>query len=139
MCHSNLSEIDSYSVKIFFVYMIKNKKFLGNFGENLAATYLRNRKIKILSRNYHTPYGELDIIALDRNEIVFCEVKTRTKSLLSAQSSISLKKQQKIKLSANVFLSKNPNYQEYYTRFDVILILKKKNSYKIKHIVDAFR
>ena len=119
--------------------MKKNKHLLGNIGESFAVKFLQNKNIKIIEKNFHTPYGEIDIIGIDENELVFFEVKTRTDSFESAQSSISYKKQQKIKLSANIFLSKNPKYQTYFTRFDAILILTKDTIYKIKHLKDAFR
>jgi len=139
MCHSNLSEIDSYSVKIFFVYMKKNKILLGKDGETLAENYLTHIGMKIIAKNYHTSLGEIDLVAIDKKEIVFIEVKTRTKSIENAKSSISYKKQQKIKMSANIFLTKHENLQDMFTRFDVILILANKNNYYIKHIKDAFR
>lgn len=57
--------------------MNHNKK-LGTFGEEYAAAYLEKQNYTILERNYRTPYGELDLIARDRNTVVFVEVKTRS-------------------------------------------------------------
>ncbi|MDQ6745987.1 MAG: YraN family protein [Actinomycetota bacterium] len=53
------------------------RQHLGRAGERLAAEHLQRRGYRILERNYRTRWGELDIIALDRQTIVFCEVKTR--------------------------------------------------------------
>ena len=50
---------------------------LGRLGEDLAAEHLIRRGFTIVERNYRTRWGELDIIALDRRTLVFCEVKTR--------------------------------------------------------------
>jgi len=119
--------------------MKKNKILLGKDGETLAEKYLKNIGMKIIAKNYHTSLGEIDLVAIDKKEIVFIEVKTRTKSIENAKSSISYKKQQKIKMSANIFLTKHENLQDMFTRFDVILILANKNNYYIKHIKDAFR
>jgi putative endonuclease len=55
-----------------------HKKLLGKKGERLAEEYLKKQEIKILKRNYRTPFGEADIIAEDGDEIVFIEVKART-------------------------------------------------------------
>ena len=54
-----------------------HKKVLGKKGEKLAAVYLKKQGYKILKCNYKTPFGEADIIAQDKDETVFVEVKTR--------------------------------------------------------------
>ncbi len=54
------------------------KKNLGKKGEALVAKYLKKRGYTIVERNYRTPFGEADIIALDKDEVAFIEVKTRT-------------------------------------------------------------
>ncbi len=55
-----------------------HKKVLGRKGEKLVEKYLKKRGMKILQRNFTTPFGEADIIAKAQDEIVFVEVKTRT-------------------------------------------------------------
>ena len=54
----------------------------GQWGENIAAEYLKNNGYTVLTRNFHTPEGEIDIVALNLNAnvpyLVFAEVKTRT-------------------------------------------------------------
>ncbi len=55
-----------------------HKKLLGRQGEELVVKHLKKQGYKILKRNYRTPFGEADIIALDGEEIAFVEVKTRT-------------------------------------------------------------
>lgn len=52
-------------------------KVLGIEGENAAAKFLEKKGYRIISRNYKTHIGEIDIIAQDGNTIVFVEVKTR--------------------------------------------------------------
>ena len=54
---------------------------LGNIGENLAAEYLQKHGYHILERNFKKRYGELDIVALEGNKLVFVEVKTRSSNL----------------------------------------------------------
>lgn len=54
-----------------------NKNKLGVFGENLAADYLEKEGYKILERNFHCSFGEIDIICEKRKNIFFVEVKTR--------------------------------------------------------------
>ena len=55
-----------------------NNKRIGDLGEQLAADFLIKKGYTILERNYRTPYGELDIIAKDRDTVLFIEVKTRS-------------------------------------------------------------
>ena len=58
--------------------MSKYCKQLGGKGEMQAESVLVKAGYRILERNYHTPFGELDIVALDKGTIVFTEVKTRS-------------------------------------------------------------
>lgn len=55
-----------------------HKKVLGKKGEKLVVSYLKKQGVKILKTNYVTPFGEADIVALDREDVVFVEVKTRS-------------------------------------------------------------
>ncbi|HAU66284.1 TPA: YraN family protein [Candidatus Uhrbacteria bacterium] len=56
--------------------MDERRRF-GNRGEALAADYLISKGLRILERQYARPYGEIDLICLDGNEVVFVEVKSR--------------------------------------------------------------
>ena len=118
----------------------RNKQF-GQMGEDLASSYLINLGYEILTRNYHSRYGEIDIIALDNEELVFVEVKTRDHSLENALRSISKAKQNKLYRTAAHYLTTHPSLEENFSRFDVIIILKDqsgKSSPKITHLKEAF-
>ena len=56
----------------------QQNKTTGNRGESLAAEYLQIKGYKIMERNYHSKWGEVDIIAKINNIVVFVEVKTKT-------------------------------------------------------------
>ena len=58
--------------------MKSNNKPKGNFGENLAAAYLTKKGYKIISRNFNSKFGEIDIITVFKNILIFVEVKTRS-------------------------------------------------------------
>ena len=110
-------------------------------GEDLAYSFLRNLGYKVLTRNYHSRYGEIDIIALDNDELVFIEVKTRDHSLENALRSISKAKQNKLYKTAAHYLTTHPDLEDNFTRFDVIIIIKDqsgKSSPKITHLKEAF-
>ena len=55
-----------------------HKKLLGNTGESIATSYLQRKGYRIIERNFKARYGEIDIICIYQNTLVFVEVKTRT-------------------------------------------------------------
>ena len=78
----------------------------GYRGENLAKNYLLNEKrYTILAQNYRNTVGEIDIIARDKNTIVFVEVKAReTLAFGRPSEAVNYKKQQKIRRVAELYL-----------------------------------
>lgn len=94
---------------------------LGQWAEQQAAVILRQQGFDILWRNYHSFYGEIDLIVSRGQELVFVEVKARSKSRYGrAQEVVSLSKQQKIIRTASIFLNQYAAYANFYCRFDVI-------------------
>lgn len=57
--------------------MSSSRRLLGQWGENVAALHLEDKGLQILERNWRCALGEIDIVACDREEYVFVEVKTR--------------------------------------------------------------
>jgi putative endonuclease len=114
-----------------------NTTILGKEGELLAIEMLRKNKFAIVATNFRFKKWEIDIIAKKDNLIVFVEVKTRSNNcLFEPWKAVSLSKQQQIIKVANDFLIRNQVDGE--SRFDIISILKNKESIKIDHIQDAF-
>jgi putative endonuclease len=103
----------------------EQRDILGRLGENLAAEYLQNAGYKILARNYRQKCGEIDIIAQDRDTLVFIEVKTRkTLSFGPPFAAVTEKKQKQIGRVAQDYLCRNDLYNRP-ARFDVVSILIK--------------
>jgi putative endonuclease len=98
-------------------------KFLGDNYEAIAASYLRKHKAIIVTQNYRTKFGEIDIIARDSNTLLFVEVKGR-KAITHGEPSefVSSKKQAKIIKAAEEYLQLN-NLFDTDCRFDVITIV----------------
>ncbi len=113
---------------------------IGLIGEELAANYIKEEGYDILERNYRTKIGELDIIAMKQNTVVFIEVKTRTTNIYgSPPEAVGYKKQQTIqKLSQQYILYKKLNESCFNYRFDVIGVKLVGKKYKIVHIENAF-
>ena len=95
-----------------------NQEF-GALGEKYAAKYLKKQGYKILQKNYRNKLGEIDLIARDREEIVFVEVKARSADpYLSGQYAVDRKKQFHILRTAAGYLDETGSGLQ--PRFDVI-------------------
>ena len=112
---------------------------LGNDGERLAARFLRHAGFTIVARNYTCPAGEIDIIALDRDTIVFVEVKTR-RSDESAypEANITASKRRQLTRVARYYLHAKAA-DDRPARFDVVsVVMGTLDKPDIKHFIDAF-
>lgn len=113
---------------------------IGKNGEDLAVSYIEKKGYKILNRNYHSRFGEIDIIAKKEKYIVFIEVKTRcANTKFTAFEAVDTFKQKKIIKTAMIYLAEH-NFT-LQPRFDVIAVLFDKKFGKVKeinHIENAF-
>jgi putative endonuclease len=110
---------------------------VGGQAEDMAAHYLTKRKYKIVARNVIYPFGELDLVAKDKQTLVFIEVKYRkTLAFGSPHDAVSRTKQRKIILAAKAYLQ---TFDEFpHCRFDVISLWGDLTSPKIEHMENAF-
>ena len=123
------------------------KRKLGNFGEDAAAKFLKRNGYKILERNYVAEYGEIDIIAKNRECLTFVEVKTRTENKKSQReprpaSAVTPEKQQKIINAAWEYVQHCGKHKKLM-RFDVIEVYTADEDgnnkvCEIKHLTNAF-
>lgn len=117
-------------------------KLLGAWGEALAAEYLRKKRYQIVASGYRCRFGEIDLIVRNKRHLVFVEVKLRRSSKFAqAREYVDKKKQEKIRLTASMYLSQNPT--ELAARFDVIEIYAPEGTAtvhpEINHVEDAFQ
>ena len=115
---------------------------VGAWGESLAAAYLQKKKYKIVASGYRCRFGEIDLIAADRKHLVFVEVKLRKSDrFASAMEFVNYHKQNRIRTTAELYLSQNPT--ELQPRFDVIEIYAPEGvdtkKPEIHHLEDAFQ
>lgn len=124
---------------------MKNTTSLGRYGEEIACEYLKNNKFKILEQNFYASHNEIDIIAENKQYIIFVEVKTRSClantdfSFGTPASAVTYSKQKRTLLAAQVYL--NEHHTKKTPRLDVIEVYLDKNDsslIKINHIEDAF-
>ena len=118
-------------------------KITGNKGEILVQNYLKKLKYKILEANYSCKLGEIDIIAKEKDSIVFIEVKTRTSNMYGRPcEAVTPYKQNKIRAVAKYYLMLK-GWLEENVRFDVIEIYApngvETKKPEINHLEDAFQ
>ncbi len=110
---------------------------LGRKGEDRATEYLTRQGYEILSRNWTWGKNEIDIVARKDNTIVFIEVKARSEDYLDDLIKIvSPSKQKSIIYAADGYIRRFKIDKE--SRFDVLFIIEKGDSFEIRHIEDAF-
>ena len=117
-------------------------KLSGAWGEALAAEYLRKKRYKLVAAGYHCRFGEIDLIVQNKQYLVFVEVKLRKNGeFASAREYVHGTKQDKIRITASMYLSQNPT--KLQPRFDVIEIYAphgiETEKPVINHMEDAFQ
>ena len=138
-------------IKQFFNKFKKHAKSktraIGDYGESEATKFLKKHKYKILHKNYLANGKEIDIIAENKDFLIFCEVKTRITDISTIEKygrprdAVNREKQLHIISAARAYLAKNKI--EKRVRFDVIEVYLERTDknpiYEIKHLEDAFR
>ncbi len=110
----------------------------GKAGEKIAVAFLKEKGYRILEVNYRCPIGEIDIVARDKNELVFIEVKTRKSGALGyPEQAVGVKKQKKISQLALWYLQEK-KINDANARFDVVAILMLPAGQDIRLIRNAF-
>jgi putative endonuclease len=110
----------------------------GTLGENLATSYLEKQGYRLITRNFHNRFGEIDLIALtpDKQTIVFIEVKTKTSNHFgSPEDMITQHKLQQVYRTSQIYLQSNTRYKNMSPRIDIITITltPEKNLNSLKH------
>ncbi|MCC5912973.1 MAG: YraN family protein [Balneolaceae bacterium] len=120
--------------------MSRTTKEIGDHGEDIAAAYLESKDWLIFDRNYAFEKAEVDIVATDRNYIIFVEVKFRSDTHFGQpEDYITPKKEANIRKAAEAWLYER-KMETAIARFDVISIVQKGNDApQITHFKDAFR
>ena len=95
----------------------------GKAGEDAVCDYLEEKGCQVIKRNFRVKHGEIDIISLDEDFIVFTEVKTRKYGALeSGTRAMNKAKMKRIISAADIFVCQNPQYRDFYRRFDTAYV-----------------
>lgn len=118
--------------------MLNPRQKFGKESESVAVRYLKKNGYKIIEQNYRNKLGEIDIIAKDKQTLVFVEVKARRSGFLDHPKwAVTPKKQTKISKVALYYL-KTTNQQNVKARFDVVTVRSSPNKPQIEIIKNAF-
>ncbi|WP_022667984.1 YraN family protein [Desulfospira joergensenii] len=119
--------------------MSRARQDLGKSGEKQAARYLKKQGYILVETNYKTRFGEIDIIARDKDVLCFIEVKARSEIQKALpRQAVNPAKQKKIINTASFFL-KEQKLTDQRARFDVIEMIPSNGDWQINLIPNAFQ
>jgi putative endonuclease len=96
----------------------------GQLAERQAARYLKRRGLKWVTSNYHSRFGEIDLVCKDGDQWVFVEVRSRSSScFMQPVESINPAKQRRLRLTAEAYLQRLPGGSQASGRFDVVSVV----------------
>lgn len=119
--------------------MTRAKDAVGAYGERVAVTYLVSQGMALLDRNWRGTAGEVDIIARDGDDLVFCEVKTRRSDLFGtpAEAVVPAKVRRLRRLAAEWI--RKSGVRPRQVRFDVISVRPQRSGpARVEHLRGAF-
>jgi putative endonuclease len=119
--------------------MTRQRKRLGNQGEDLACAYLKNQGAEIIERNWKCQAGEADVIVREGDDIVFVEVKTRSSDSAGfPEEAVDYKKRRRYEKIAMEYLFSH-DLPAARVRFDVLALLLSNNGKAfLRHHRDAY-
>ncbi len=141
------TDIRFYSIQNLCINLWKKGAFTisrseGTWGEALVADYLRGKNYRLAAHSYRCRFGEIDLIAWDKDVLCFVEVKTRTNTQMGLpREYVTPQKQARIRKTALFYLCEND--LDCPARFDVAEVYAAapgdENSVRIEYLEDAFQ
>ena len=115
-------------------HLVKGKNF-----EDQSLKFLEAQGLVLLERNFHCRSGEIDLIMMHKQDLVFVEVRYRGNDMFGgAAQSVGTQKQGKLRLAAQTWLQKNETLAFRGCRFDVLAIDGEQGNTRMDWISDAF-
>ena len=109
----------------------------GKMGEQMTAKYLTDKGYIILEHNYRRGHLEIDLIALDGDELVIVEVKSRAyDTILQPEDAVDHKKRLALIRLANEYVKTHGRKEN--VRFDIISIVSNDSGTEVKHLKNAY-
>jgi len=118
----------------------QNKKIIGDKAEKAALNYLKKQGLIFIEANYHSHFGEIDLIMKDKQHLVFVEVRLRNDhNYANGIESVTITKQQKIIKTAILYLQKKQLFNKIACRFDIVGVTDHNDQFKFNWIKNAFQ
>ncbi len=113
-----------------------NRSALGREGEEIAAQSLTEEGLRVVARNFRAGRGEIDIVAVDGDTLVFVEVKSWSVfGFADLEFSLNAAKIRRIVETAKIFLARNREYNSMAVRFDLVFV---EGGRFARHLASAF-
>ena len=110
-----------------------------HWSEDIAAEFLQRQGLELLVTNYRNRTGEIDLIMVDDQTLVFVEVKQRRDSQFGRpEESVGMAKQAKLRRTAASYLQRHDRSQSWPCRFDVVAITGSPHAPVCRWIQNAF-
>ena len=117
----------------------RNTTVRGKQAEDVALKHLQQKNFRLLQRNFNCKGGELDLVMMDRDELVFVEVRYRHNiNYGDGIESINSQKQRKLRIAAETWLQRNHHILFQGCRFDVVSVQGSAPNFEVEWIDDAF-
>jgi len=111
----------------------------GHSAEKRAYDYLRKHGLKLLERNFRTPFGEIDLVMKHKETVIFIEVRfRRSENFGSPAETIDSRKQARLRASAEYYIQNNQHAADRPCRFDVVAISGEVNDKNLLWLKNAF-
>jgi len=107
--------------------------------EERVAAHLQADGFSIVARNYQVFGGELDIVAVKGEQLIFVEVKYRKSPQMAIEYLVPLRKQQRLIYAARCFMSKVAATHSYFCRFDVAIVVERGARSELVYLPNAFQ
>jgi putative endonuclease len=112
----------------------------GHAAETYACEYLQGQGLKLMSKNFRSTRGEIDLIMRDKDTTVFVEVRYRRSTHYgSGADSVDYHKQRKLLATAAFYLQQHPKAAKSPCRFDVVSLCLQGDKPQLEWIRDAFQ
>ncbi len=119
---------------------MEQRKQLGNTSEALAQAYLEKQGFLLLQANFSCKQGELDLIMRRDKLLLFVEVRSKTNQKYGLPlETVTYKKQEKLRKTAEYYLHLHPELAALYCRFDVVSVVWQGENASVQWIADAFQ
>ncbi len=119
---------------------MEQRKQLGKDSEQLACKFLERQGYRLVQRNFHSKWGEIDLIMRKGQELVFVEVRSKSnRDYGQPAETVDKNKQEKIRKTAQLYLYQHQEMKQCYCRFDVIGVVWQNGLAQIEWLADAFQ